>query len=282
MKIDKEIVCPQCFNHFAGLKCECGYEVYIENEIVVFPSKLVDIFRGYAKQTGLEAYNKKEPNQASDYYPRYIPDDAEIVLDIGGGDGMALANFAKENTKSLIYVVDADFTNIQRVPLRNLKNLKALNCSATKLPFKNESVDVVFTLFMVEHMYDYQYSDFLFEAKRVLRKDGKLIIATDGDIYDKWLHPLQRLLSTKEKFRTSRFLEKWDVDKIAINHHNLKSPYETKELVEKHGFFIQDIRLHLISGRRKIGALLYELLIPKIFAQKFLSTMFVLISKKID
>lgn len=27
----------------------------------------------------------EEPNVASDYYPRYIDDNASIVLDIGGG-----------------------------------------------------------------------------------------------------------------------------------------------------------------------------------------------------
>ncbi len=28
----------------------------------------------------------EEPNVASDYYPRYIDDNASIVLDIGGGE----------------------------------------------------------------------------------------------------------------------------------------------------------------------------------------------------
>ena len=134
---------------------------------------------------------------------------------------------------------------------------------------------------MVEHMYDYQYSDFLFEAKRVLKDGGKLIVATDSDFYDKWIHPLQRLFSLKDKFKSSKFLEKYDCNKIAIDHHNLKSPYQTRDFIKRHGFFVQDIRLHLIAGRRILGALAYEIFIPKIFAQKFLSTMFIVVARKI-
>lgn len=278
--LDKIVICPICKNELSSLNCKCGYMIEEENGVFIFPSKIVNTFRGYCKQTNLEQYNKKEPNIASDYYPRYIQDDALNILDVGGGDGMALANVAKENSSSNIYVVDADFENLQRVPKRGLTNLKAFNCSATKLPFKDSSIDIVFTLFMVEHMYDEQYSDFLIEARRVLKEDGKLIVATDGDIYDKWIHPFQRFLNPKEKFATSGFLEKHNHTKVAINHHNLKSPYQTRDFIQKHNFFIQNIRLHLIGGRKKLGALAYEILIPKIIAQKFLSTMFIVIARK--
>ena len=77
------------------------------------------------------------------------------------------------------------------------------------------------------------------------------------------------------------FLEKYNCEKVAIDHHNLKSPFQTKKFVERHGFFVQDVRLHLISGKRLFAALLYEIFIPKIFYQKFLSTMFVVIARKI-
>lgn len=280
--MDKNIVCPMCKGEFSGLKCnDCGYEARQVCDVTVFPSNLVSTFDGYSLHTGLEQYASHEPNKASDYYPRYIDGNIDIVLDIGGGDGMALANFAKNNKNTNVYVVDADIKNLSKVSKRGISNLKSLNCSATNLPFKDNSVDVVFTLFMVEHMYDYQYSDFLFEAKRVLKDGGKLIVATDSDFYDKWIHPLQRLFSLKDKFKSSKFLEKYDCNKIAIDHHNLKSPYQTRDFIKRHGFFVQDIRLHLIAGRRILGALAYEIFIPKIFAQKFLSTMFIVVARKI-
>lgn len=274
--MDKNIICPKCKGDFNNFKCnQCGYEIKEANGVIIFPSSLVSTFDGYSLHTGLEQYMSEEPNVASDYYPRYIDDNASIVLDIGGGDGMALANFAKGNCSANVYVVDADIKNLSKVSKRNIDNLKPLNCSATSLPFKDKSVDVVFTLFMVEHMYDYQYSDFLFEAKRVLKDGGKLIIATDSDFYDKWVHPLFNRL------KTTSFLEKYNCEKVAIDHHNLKSPFQTKKFIERHGFFVQDVRLHLISGKRLFAALMYEIFIPKIFYQKFLSTMFVVIARKI-
>ena len=74
--------------------------------------------------------------------------------------------------------------------------------------------------------------------------------------------------------------ERYDVKKIAIDHHNLKTPFETKSFIERHAFFIQDVKLHLIGGRRKLFQILYEILIPRYIQQKFLSTMFVVIARK--
>ncbi|MDW8289904.1 MAG: methyltransferase domain-containing protein [Armatimonadota bacterium] len=277
---DKNLICPLCHAEFQNYQCvACGYEVLEEKGVLVFPSRLVRVFSGYSTKTGLEAYTRPEPNPPSDYYPRYIPEAARVVLDVGGGDGWALAGFAQSHPSSTVYVVDADFDNLVRVPKRGLCNLRALNCTATMLPFRDESVDAVFTLFMVEHMYDYQYSDFLFEARRVLKPGGKLIVATDGDVYDKWLHPILRLL-IERRFRTSGFLEKWYAMTESTNHHNLKSPYQTKRWLDQHGFFIQDIRLHLIAGRRWIAKIAYELLLPPLFTQKFLTTMYVVIARK--
>jgi hypothetical protein len=89
------------------------------------------------------------------------------------------------------------------------------------------------------------------------------------------------VLIKEKKFRTSKFLEKYNCYKRAIHHHNLKSPYQAKKFIEKHGFFIQDVRLNLIAGKRFLGALLYELFIPRIFAQKFLTTMYLVIARKV-
>ncbi|MBI87374.1 MAG: hypothetical protein CMG63_04755 [Candidatus Marinimicrobia bacterium] len=281
--LTNDIICPVCKdNKFDNYKCPCGYVIEYDQNVIVFPSNLVNKFKNYSKKTNLESYNQLEPNPASEYYPRYVQDDAKVILDIGGGDGLVLANYAKENPNSKVYVIDADFNNIKRVPFRKIENLVALNCSATSLPFDNNSVDTVFTVFAVEHMYDYDYSEFLFEVKRVLKKGGRLVIATDSDIYDKWIHPIFRIFSFKEKFFTTGFLEKWNVSKTAIDHHNLKSPRQTETFVKKHGFFVQDIRLHLIGSNWWLGQILYETIIPKILAQKILSTMYVLIARQND
>ena len=73
--MDKNIICPKCKGDFNNFKCnQCGYEIEETNGVIIFPSSLVSTFDGYSLHTGL----------ASDYYPRYIDDNASIVLDIGG------------------------------------------------------------------------------------------------------------------------------------------------------------------------------------------------------
>lgn len=43
---------------------------------------------------------------------------------------------------------------------------------ATKLPFRNETVDVVYSSHMIEHLYEEDFQKFLNEAERVLKSDG--------------------------------------------------------------------------------------------------------------
>ena len=57
------------------------------------------------QKTGMESYSPQLPSLASDYYPRYIPDGSKIILDVGGGDGNALAKYAQEILILLFFVV---------------------------------------------------------------------------------------------------------------------------------------------------------------------------------
>ncbi|MFX0071953.1 MAG: methyltransferase domain-containing protein, partial [Candidatus Hermodarchaeota archaeon] len=75
---------------------------------------------------------------------------------------------------------------------------------AKKLPFKTESVDLIYSCHVIEHLYYYQFNIFLKESFRILKRGGKHIIMTpslkrlvDALYYNENLKPL--LLKGHEK-----------------------------------------------------------------------------------
>ncbi len=92
------------------------------------------------------------------------------ILDIGCGTGHYTQLFAINNN----HVTGLDVQDIREK--KHIKRYKFIRGSAEQLPFKNESFDVVLSFDVIEHL----ASDFLFvkEVKRVLKKNGRVYIAT--------------------------------------------------------------------------------------------------------
>ena len=57
-------------------------------------------------------------------------------------------------------------------------NLKYVSGSVEKLPFENEQFDIVISFETIEHVKESVQKSFLNEIKRVLKKDGMLIMST--------------------------------------------------------------------------------------------------------
>jgi len=96
----------------------------------------------------------------------------EKVLDLGGGDGVVGAYLQKNIGVNLIC---ADISKEALIKARK-KGLKTVYLNAeSKLPFKNNEFDKVFWGDNVEHLFSPE--DALSEIKRVLKKNGKLILS---------------------------------------------------------------------------------------------------------
>lgn len=101
------------------------------------------------------------------------------VLDIASGSGYGtkiLASLAKS-----VIGVDVDKSAIEY----SEKNFKAENArfilgDGAKIPLEDNQVDVVVSFETIEHIEDYK--TFMKEVKRVLKKDGVLILSTPNDI----------------------------------------------------------------------------------------------------
>ena len=90
-----------------------------------------------------------------------------MLLDIGAGTGEFLAKAAKKNWKVLGFEPD--------LLARNIAIGKGI-CLCEKLSdIKNNSVDVITMWHVLEHVYD--YDEQILELKRILKKDGVIIVA---------------------------------------------------------------------------------------------------------
>ena len=93
------------------------------------------------------------------------------VLDIGCGTGETMTFVKSFLKKSKVVGVDNSQLAVKYAQKRGHEVYKV---DAQKLPFKNNSFDVILLLDVIEHIKDDQL--FLTEAMRVLKSEGKIII----------------------------------------------------------------------------------------------------------
>ena len=78
------------------------------------------------------------------------------------------------------------FKENQELANREKLNIKFLKTGADNLPFPDESFDIIFSFFMIYHMPSIPKA--LKEWARILKKDGILVIATNGENNRKRMH----------------------------------------------------------------------------------------------
>ena len=118
---------------------------------------------------------KKEIERLHEAIIKSIPYSAQLILDVGCGNGWLAKYFLKKNRK----VISMDISTINPVKaLQNYadENHAALVADVFNLPLKNSTIDCIVASEIMEHVYDPK----LFVKKLVdkLKPGGKLIITT--------------------------------------------------------------------------------------------------------
>ena len=103
-----------------------------------------------------------------------------VAADIGCGEGRYDLKFFRHLGKRLfLYCVDANkemLKNLKESLIKhNIKNFKAIRAFAEKLPFKNNSLDCIFTFNAIHH---FDFPQFLKECSHILKDNGYLFIYT--------------------------------------------------------------------------------------------------------
>jgi len=163
------------------------------------------------------------------------------VLDIGCGRGEIVLHCAHLGaiTWGLDYADEA--LKLAHEVLVNQDNrdyveLMAIQKSISyRLPFANESIDVVFMLDIVEHLTPEQLNATFDEVHRILRRDGRLIIHTMPNLwYYRIGYPIYRFL---QRLRGEKLpadpRARWSYSYVHINE---QTPHKLSETLKKRNF----------------------------------------------
>ncbi len=108
---------------------------------------------------------------------KILPKDAKTILDVGCSSGVLTAQIAKVLPKSKITGLDS-YTKAITFARSKYPQIAFIVADAHKLPFKNNSFDLIICTETLEHVIDPK--KVLSEMRRVLKKHGLAIISMDS------------------------------------------------------------------------------------------------------
>lgn len=151
------------------------------------------------------------------------------LLDVGCGPGYFLRSAEKWYKNSDIYGIDVDESLIKYAS-SHLSRAKLSIQSGQKLPFADNTFDVITSLQVIEHLE--KPGALLLDANRVLRPEGLLIISTPNPAGI----PARML---KHKWHGYRH-----------DHISLKTPRQWREIIENSGFRVMEDGTTGLTGFR--------------------------------
>jgi alkylated DNA repair protein alkB family protein 8 len=192
------------------------------------------------------------------------------VLDLGCGNGRlieAIKDLPIEYTgldisDKLISLAQERFENLEKTGQLKIKNYRLLVGNALDLPFENASFDKIFSIAALHQIPSTEYRlQFLKEAKRVLKKDG-LLVLTVWNLWQRKFFPslikytLLKLLG-KVKLDFKDIFIPWkiggrgdircrraatsDVAPLVQRYYHAFTKSELKRLLQKAGFEVKEI-----------------------------------------
>ncbi|MBM3253042.1 MAG: class I SAM-dependent methyltransferase [Candidatus Omnitrophica bacterium] len=122
----------------------------------------------------------RRSEEISKVISKFSPQKKLSLLDIGSADGYLLS-FLNDRL-NLEFSVGIE-PCVDCIKAKSFKNITLLAAAGEALPFSDESFDAVVAASVIDHLKD--VSEFLNETRRVLRKDGLLVITAIIPFYDK-------------------------------------------------------------------------------------------------
>ncbi|MDR1975122.1 MAG: class I SAM-dependent methyltransferase [Bacteroidales bacterium] len=105
-----------------------------------------------------------------------------LLVDVGTGPGTFLFMLNKQLPNIICEGVDISSNQIEfaqnKTDELQLSNLKFIKVDNEKLPYADNSVDIVTTVEVAEHLLPYQAMKTAVEVKRILKPNGKWIVTT--------------------------------------------------------------------------------------------------------
>jgi 2-polyprenyl-3-methyl-5-hydroxy-6-metoxy-1,4-benzoquinol methylase len=102
----------------------------------------------------------------------------DIIIDIGCGSGVQIRETGASKAK-LAIGVDLNKNALLFAREKKIPNTDYIIADAEKLPFKSENIDKIICAEIIEHLINPK--DMILEIKRVLKKNGEIIITTPNE-----------------------------------------------------------------------------------------------------
>jgi len=158
----------------------------------------------------------------------------EVILDVGCGRGELVRACSEQGAKTVGIDYSVAAVKISNVGSK-VDNIVIIRASATNLPFKEEIFDKAIMLDIVEHLAPDDLMKCLKDVRRVLKKDGQVLIHTPnrwGDyafsVYFKWASRFRaNLKRVSMDFKPHRYAEL---------HVNVMDPVSLKAVLHCAGF----------------------------------------------
>jgi len=111
---------------------------------------------------------------------KYCPSKKNSILDIGAAEGLMLSAIKRMSPEAKCVGLEYSKELIER---NRDEKINLVQGDAQDLPFQNDSFDIVTAAAVIEHLP--QPAKMLAEARRVLKKDGVLIMTTPDPFFEK-------------------------------------------------------------------------------------------------
>ncbi len=213
------------------------------SEFNKFAKNYHEIVDNSVKITGANSNYLKE-YKIKEIYKKEKAININKVLDFGCGDGQSEIYFEKYFPDSCIFGIDVSEKSIEVAKSKKLKNSSFFSYNGEKIPFEDNTFDLLFTAGTFHHINPKNHKKLLTEIFRVLKKDGKLYLFE--------LNPLNPI--TRKIVRNTEF----DKDAILIKASKIK------ELLSYTNFSKPKIKFTLFFPRHKFFKLFH-------FFEKFIS-----------
>lgn len=159
------------------------------------------------------------------------------LLDIGSGAGVGAALIAKVGQIEHVVCVDLSVPALREVSNKGFLPIVA-SAEGHKLPFPNESFDIVILDEVIEHLVD--TDSIMEEIHRVLTSDGQLLISTPN--LASWFNRLALLFGIQPAFSEVSFKKVYGRPGVGIvGHLRLFTKRALVSFVSDNGFRVENV-----------------------------------------
>ena len=169
-----------------------------------------------------------------------------VIVDVGSGNGRHLIPSSKQCNYAIGIDVSTEMLKVvqEKIVNEKINNVTLIHSSAENIPLKNNSADAVLYIAALHSIPGRENRvKSLKEIKRILKKDGKLLVSVWSRYQDKFRKKFLKESLNKKKIGFGDKYVYWTQDKLDVKRfYHLYSKKELIEELNEAGFKILSVK----------------------------------------